>query len=223
MCEQGLMLMGEFFDHVSATYDEVHSSHIDRAEEYYAALADQVTATSSPVAVLDIGCGSGLELEGIFRKLPDARVHCVDLSRKLMDKLLHRYAHKEITPHLESYLTYSYPLGQFKYIVASATLHHLLDDEKRELYPKLRHALTADGCLIVGDYFVSSETADECLERYRALLSKGVDLTRGRYHFDIPTTVDNERKILVEAGFLSVDIVWQSSNFSVLTARPAPN
>jgi hypothetical protein len=69
MSERSLMLMGEFFDHVSETYDDVHSSHIDRAQEYYAALSDPVAATTLPVTILGIGCGSGLELEGLFGKI----------------------------------------------------------------------------------------------------------------------------------------------------------
>jgi tRNA (cmo5U34)-methyltransferase len=217
MGEQHLVLMGEFFDHVSETYDEVHSSHIDRAGEYYAALSEPIEATHLPIDVLDIGCGSGLELESLFLKAPNAQVLCIDLSRRLMDKLLCRYADKKITPHIESYLSYSYPRGQFSYIIASATLHHLLDDEKRELYPKLRQALTEDGCFILGDYF--AETAKERLNRYRTLLSKGIDLTCGKYHFDVPTTVENEMKLLGETGFASVRVVWQSSNFAVIAAR----
>jgi tRNA (cmo5U34)-methyltransferase len=214
-----LMLMGEFFDHVSVDYDEVHTSHIDRGEEYYVAVSGPVAATTRLVTALDIGCGSGLELEGFFRKVPNARVHCVDLSRKLLDQLLQRYANQCITPHLESYMTYRYPHREFDYVIASSTLHHLVDDEKRQLYLKLREALTKDGCLIVGDYFVSAEIAEQRLEQYNQLISRGVDLRNGKYHFDIPTTVENEKRLLVEAGFASVDTVWESSNFPIIAAR----
>ena len=76
-----------------------------------------------------------------------------------MDKLLCRYADKKITPHIESIsVTPS---------TRAVQLHHcfgntvpLVDDEKRELYPKLRQA---DGrwLLHTGDYF--AETAKERL------------------------------------------------------------
>jgi tRNA (cmo5U34)-methyltransferase len=115
-------------------------------------------------------------------------------------------------------MTYRYPHREFDYVIASSTLHHLVDDEKRQLYPKLREALTKDGCLIVGDYFVSAEIAEQRLEQYNQLISRGVDLRNGKYHFDIPTTVENEKRLLVEAGFASADTVWESSNFSIIAA-----
>lgn len=170
MGEQHLVLMGEFFDHVSETYDEVHSSHIDRAGEYYAALSEPIEATHLPIDVLDIGCGSGLELESLFLKAPNAQVLCIDLSRRLMDKLLCRYADKKITPHIESYLSYSYPRGQFSYIIASATLNHLLDDEKRELYPKLRQALTYSGITL--QRLPKSDSTDIAHCSLRVLISR---------------------------------------------------
>jgi tRNA (cmo5U34)-methyltransferase len=206
------MLMGEFFDDVSEDYDEVHTSHIDRGEEYYVAFSRPVVATTLPINALDIGCGSGLELNGFFRKVPRGRVHCIDLSKKLLDQLLQRYASREITFDLESYLTYRYPQRQFKYIMASATLHHLVEKEKRQLYPKLCEALAEDGCLIVGDYFVSAEVAEQRLEQYGELISAGVDLHNGKYHFDVPTTVESEKALLRAAA-------WESSNFSIITGR----
>lgn len=218
MSRNSLTLMGEFFDHVSADYDEVHTSHIDRGEEYYLAFSGPVAATKLPITALDIGCGSGLELDGFFGKSPNARVHCVDLSRKLLARLLQRYAGKDITTHLGSYLTYQYPHRQFKYVMASATLHHLVDAEKRELYPRLRAALDEDGCLIIGDYFVPADEAEQRLEQYHRLIAGGLDLSKGKYHFDVPTTADNERALLAEAGFGLVHTVWSSPNFSIITA-----
>lgn len=118
--------------------------------------------------------------------------------------------------NLGSYLTFDYPKGRYTYIMASATLHRLIDEEKRELYPKLREALTDDGCLILGDYFVSPELAAKRLREYRELIASGVDLRNGKYHFDVPTTVENEKALLAEAGFASIETVWQSANYTIL-------
>ena len=78
MGEQHLVLMGEFFDHVSETYDEVHSSHIDRAGEYYAALSEPIEATHLPIDVWILDAVR-LELESLFLSA-NAQVLCIDLS-----------------------------------------------------------------------------------------------------------------------------------------------
>jgi tRNA (cmo5U34)-methyltransferase len=216
-----LMLMGEFFDYVSKDYDAVHLSHIDRGEEHYQSFSLPVVESLQPVRALDIGCGSGLELEAFFQKVPNAQVDCVDLSAKLMGQLLDKYAGFAITPHLASYLTYPYPRHLYRYIMASSTLHHLIDTEKRRLFSKLREALVPDGCLIVGDYYVSSDDAADRLAQYHQLISTGIDLSDGKYHFDIPTSVEREKELLLEAGFTSVQTIWESSNYAILVANIA--
>ena len=102
--------------------------------------------------------------------------------------------------------------------MASATLHHLVDEEKLVLYRKLREALADEGCLIIGDYFVSEQEADERLQQYQQAIASGVDLSSGKYHFDVPTTVDNEKRLLAAAGFAPVEAIWESANYAIISA-----
>jgi tRNA (cmo5U34)-methyltransferase len=218
VAQDDLMLMGEFFDHVSEDYDVVHMSHVDRGEEFYQALSLPVATTQLPVKVLDIGCGSGLELEAFFAKASNAHIHCIDLSARLMAKLLSKYADYAVTAHLGSYLTYEYPRNHYNYVLASSTLHHLLDAEKSKLFLALREALIPGGRLIVGEYYLSPAAAAKKLAEYDELVASGIDLSNGKYHFDVPTSAVHEMELLTEAGFTPVRTVWESSNYAVIVA-----
>ncbi|MCP4755429.1 MAG: class I SAM-dependent methyltransferase [Proteobacteria bacterium] len=214
-------LMGDFFDRVAHDYDVVHTSHIDRGEEHYLALSSPIAPTMAGLKMLNIGCGTGLELAGVLKKIPNAHIHCIDLSRKMLDILEKRYrsgAHS-ISTELGSYLNYEYPPNEYDYVMASGTLHHLLDEEKLDLYPRLLNSMMDGGCLIVGDYFVSAAEAKNHLDTYRGLLSKGIDLKRGKYHIDIPTTCDNEKTLLSRSGFGNTETIWESSNHAIIVAK----
>lgn len=213
-------LMGEFFDKVSPDYDKVHTSHIDGGEDYYRAVAIPITPTEDPLKVLDIGCGTGLELEEIFDKVPNATVSCVDLSAKMLEQLQHRFNDSKckVTVSCESYLSFKYPQNEFDYIIASATLHHLLDEEKLKLFPNLCRSLKNSGSFILGDYYVSPEEAKEKSSIYQDLVVNGYDLSDGKYHIDIPTTSANEMTLLTMSGFKRIKKVWESSNFTIFRA-----
>ena len=61
--------------------------------------------------ILDLGCGTGLELEGIFSKAPNAVITCIDLSEKMLSKLTSKYSRflDQIKPIKGSYLIVPFP------------------------------------------------------------------------------------------------------------------
>ena len=60
--------MADFFDRRADTYDDHQRENIEYFDLIYESISSCVTKTKSKVRILDIGCGTGLELEGIFRR-----------------------------------------------------------------------------------------------------------------------------------------------------------
>jgi tRNA (cmo5U34)-methyltransferase len=210
--------MGEFFDRVADQYDEVHTSHIDKGEEFYLAIAEPVAPTKAPIRVLSLGAGTGLDLVGIAVRAPNAHFDCVDVSEKMLAKLAARFADSMVTVTLrhESFLDFEYEARKYDYVVAAATLHHFTDDEKRVLYPRL--ASVTPGKLVIGDYYVSDAESAQRLVEYRRGIEAGYDFRLGQYHIDIPTSKTNEIDLLTNAGFARVETFWESSNYVILVA-----
>jgi tRNA (cmo5U34)-methyltransferase len=50
-------------------------------------------------------------------------------------------------------------------------------------------------------------------------IRKELGITEGFYHYDTPCTVENQRKLLYEAGFKSVEKVNQFGNTVILVSK----
>ena len=212
--------MGDFFDSVHKDYDEVHTSHINNGSEFYIAISKPITSTIEKIRVLNIGCGTGLEFESILKKIPFAQIDCIDLSLEMLNLLKERLNKStcQLNTFCCSYLDFKYEDDIYDYIIASATLHHLLDDEKMKLFTKIFNSLKIEGTLIVGDRYSTIEESKIKLEEYEKYLRIGLDVKSGQYHVDIPTTVENEQKLLEDTGFKGIKIIWYSKNYTIITA-----
>ena len=78
--------MSDFFEARLEGYDAHMLTNIQSADEFYPFTARQLPMTEN-CAVLDLGCGTGLELEDYFRMNPYAKVTGIDLSRGMLEAL----------------------------------------------------------------------------------------------------------------------------------------
>ena len=78
--------MTDFFAARLEGYDEHMRRDIEGASDFYAYTAALLPADPG-ASVLDLGCGTGLELEKLFALNPSARVTGIDLSAEMLDAL----------------------------------------------------------------------------------------------------------------------------------------
>lgn len=213
--------MVDFFDARTEGYDEHMAHNVADFEAFYAAVAEPIPTTERPVRILDIGCGTGLELAEILRRAPHARITAVDLSAGMLDRLREKYA-----PYLEqieliqdSYLTVPLPAATYDYAVAVMTLHHLLPEPKQALYERIRRALKPGGQYVEGDWVVAPEKEQALLEAHRAQVGERESAGEGAYHVDIPFSLATQRRLLRAAGFDKVEVVWQVEEAAVYVAH----
>ena len=171
---------------------------------------------------MDLGCGTGLELEEYFRRNPSAHVTGIDLSRGMLDALRGKFPEREMKLICGSY--FDVPLGENVYdaAVSVESLHHFTAEEKIPLYRKLCAALRPGGYFILTDYFAASEEDERFLRGELLRLKREQGITDGGfYHYDTPLTVEHESAALREAGFASVRQLMQWGNTVVLRAERA--
>ena len=223
-------LMAEFFDRRVGGYEEHMQEILPAFDEFYSSVAEQIPATGEPMSILDLGCGTGLELDFIFARAPNARVTAVDLSSEMLARLKARLERAWYGPRVEiaqgSYLTMPFRAGGFDCVVSVQTMHHFTPDVKLGLYTRIAHALKAGGMYIEGDYVVPPDEERSLLARYaetvkslRANGTIGVDeLVDGKYHIDIPLSVQSQVAILRQAGFADVEVVFEQGAAAVFRA-----
>lgn len=199
--------MAEFFENRLNGYDEHMMTGIEAADEFYPFTAS-LLPTAKGSRVLDLGCGTGLELEKYFPLCPSARVTGIDLSEAMLNALKKKFTDKDITLIVGSY--FDVPLGEnvFDAAVSVESLHHFTKDEKIPLYKKLHTALRANGYLILTDYFAATDD-EEQMHRNNLNALKAEQGIRDDefYHYDTPLTVQHETEALLEAGFASVQVL----------------
>jgi tRNA (cmo5U34)-methyltransferase len=215
--------MDAFFDNRVDTYED-HMKENRTYEAEQMQLSYQFDETSDPVEILDLGAGTGMEIEYILRRAPNARFLCIDLSAAMLAKLCEKYTHlgDQIETVKASYFDYDFGEGRFDYVVAASTMHHWLYADKLDLYRRIHRALKPGGRFIDHDYIVAPEQEYALLDRYLRLRESGQLRDDTAYHIDIPFSMWTERRVLREAGFRRIETVFEyhstQSNGSLIVA-----
>lgn len=199
--------MGAFFEARLHGYEEHMLRNIESAGEFYPFTAEALPDAPG-TRVLDLGCGTGLELRWYYRKNPTAKITGIDLSAGMLDALRKTYADKELDLICGSYFAVPFGEGIFDAAVSVESMHHFTMEEKTPLYTKLYKALKPGGVFILTDYF-SLSNEEEKFHRAELLRLKAEQGIQDNefYHCDTPLTVEHECEALQKAGFASIEIL----------------
>ncbi len=207
--EERLEEMSAFFEARLDLYDQHMLGDVANARELY-----DFTAKALPVKdgcrLLDLGCGTGLELEFYFPLCPTAQVTGIDLSQGMLSRLREKFPEKDLTLLQGSYFHVPFGENVFDAAVSVESLHHFTKEEKIPLYAKVRAALKEGGYFLLTDYFSLSEEEERRRRETLLALKKAQGLGDDQfYHYDTPLTVGHEAEALEGAGFSRVEIVNQ--------------
>ena len=195
--------MSDFFEARLDGYDEHMMTAIESADEFYPFTAKQLPTTEN-CHILDLGCGTGLELEEYYLLNPSARITGIDLSQGMLSALKKKFANKDITLICGSY--FDVPLGEnvFDAAVSVESLHHFTKVEKVPLYTKIHRALKDGGYFVLTDYFSLSDEEEQMHRRNLIALKAEQGIADDElYHYDTPLTAKHETEALLKAGFSS--------------------
>lgn len=199
--------MSDFFENRLDGYDEHMKKNIVSSGELYPFTARCLPMSESS-HILDLGCGTGLELEEYYSINPSARVTGIDLSKGMLSALKRKFPGKDITLISGSYFDVPFGVCTFDAAVSVESLHHFTKEEKIPLYTKLCTALKNNGYFILTDYFSLSDQEEYIYRRNLIALKAEQGITDDEfYHYDTPLTVKHEGEALLEAGFSSVEVL----------------
>ena len=182
-------------------------TNIEYASEFYPFTAKQLP-TAENCCILDLGCGTGLELEEYYPLNPSAKITGVDLSQGMLSALKKKFADKDITLICGSYFDVHFGMSLFDSAVSVESLHHFTKAEKVPLYAKLHRALKDGGYFVLTDYFSLTDEEEQMHRQNLSELKTEQGISDDAfYHYDTPLTVKHETEALLEAGFSSVEVL----------------
>ena len=211
--------MNDFFAARVEGYDEHMRTTIEGADDFYAYTASLLPAEKD-ACVLDLGCGTGLELEEYFRLNPDAAVTGIDLSDAMLNALKAKFPDRKLNLVQGSY--FDVPFGENTYdaAVSVESLHHFTAEKKEGLYARLHAALKKNGFFVLTDYFAESDEQETELFRNLKQLKQEQGLPEDVFfHYDTPLTVEHETQALERAGFSEVRAMKNWGHTFTLIAR----
>ena len=167
--------------------------------------------------ILDLGCGSGLELDHIIPAFPETEITGIDMCSPMLIELSAKYP--EVKAIEADYCSYPFEMQKYDAVISFESLHHLLPEAKTKLYRKIKSCLTDGGSFINCDYFACCEEEEgllrETYERKRMKQSLPADM---QVHFDIPLTLAHEAELLEKAGFTSCEALSSNAGAVFLKA-----
>ncbi len=206
--------MSDFFANRLDGYEE----HMSVWEKSYRIFAE--TLPSGCRKILDLGCGTGLELDRIWQKNPHLEVTGIDLCRNMLDKLLEKHSDKHITTVCQDYFRYDFGQDKWDAVISFESLHHFLPERKKILYRRVCDGLKKGGLFMTGDYIACCDEEEALLQEvYRKKREQSVIPDHCFVHFDIPLTLEHETGLLEDAGFV-IEKIWdEPGEATIITAR----
>lgn len=209
-CEE----MGAFFDRRISDYEE----HMSHWYEHYKRVAQLVPSDAKNL--LDLGCGTGLELDRIFERLPDLEVIGIDLSDEMIAKLLNKHGHRNLKVIKDDYFLHDFGDNRFDAAVSVESLHHFTAEKKTGLFKKICRALKLGGIYIECDYIASIPEIEELAFSECRRRRERDNIPDERYiHFDTPLTLEHELAAMLSGGFSEAKLVEDLDGTPIIIAK----
>ena len=207
--------MTDFF---VARLDGYEAHMLENGNEGYRKISELIPVNTKKI--LDLGCGTGQELDEIFKRRPQVSVTGIDLTQAMLDKLQQKHAGKHLNLVCGNYFEINPGENTYDTVISFETMHHFSREEKVGLYRKLHKVLRSNGDYIEADYMVTEQALEDQLHAENARLRRELNIPQGEfYHFDIPFTVENQIAMFREAGFSAVEMVYRKGNETIIVAK----
>jgi tRNA (cmo5U34)-methyltransferase len=209
----------------ASEYDLSRRRLIPCYDLFYTSAADLAARTVRNVAlpaVLDIGAGTGLMSEFVMQGVDSASLYLLDESTDMTAKAKQRLAQYNPIVLIQS-MTEPLPTIKFDAVVSSVAIHHLADEDKRELFKRVYESLAPGGVFVNAEQILGVNEwqqqlyEDMHLNGARALGSDEEEIraAKERMTYDRCATLSDQISWLREIGFQNADSFFHSFRFAV--------
>ncbi|HEX8141509.1 MAG TPA: methyltransferase domain-containing protein [Pyrinomonadaceae bacterium] len=221
----------DYFGSMAEGYDSLIRRAVPRYDEMLSRLVDYLPPSASNI--LELGCGTGNLSLALAERYPEAALTFVDAAPEMLETTRLRLERKHPASALRARFVettfekiVSAP-GSFNLVASSISLHHVKD--KAALYRKL-YALVSPG----GKFLFSDQLRGATLAIHEKNWQRWLEFCRSPGHcseeevasllehaaaHDHYTPLEEQFRLLSEAGFKSPDCVWRNLIWGIVTAE----
>jgi tRNA (cmo5U34)-methyltransferase len=223
------MTIDQAFNATTATYDDwMQRALLGYADLFETAVNIIPFPKEHPLKVLDLGAGTGLFSQHVLSVYPNASFVLVDVADKMLDVARDRFREYagqfqfEISDYREMKSDLDYDL-----VISSLSIHHLMDEEKSNLFQSIFRGLKEPGIFINVDQILGETEIlrrlywNRWMEHVRQSGASEEQIQasiKRRTEFDKDALLDDQITWMKEAGFSSVDCVYKNFFLGVFFA-----
>lgn len=217
------------FSRDAGHYDDMRRRLIPCFDAFYGTALTLVREwqTAPTIDVLDLGAGTGLFASMVNEHCPVGRLCLLDGSPAMLEQARARFTPADQVEYRVANMADADLGGEWDLIVSALAIHHLADDEKRDLYKRIRIALKPGGLFVNAEQVAGpTQAADErysrmWLEQIRQLgvPEPEIDKALDRMTYDQCAPLESQLAWLVDAGFTDVDCSFKAWRFAVFSGR----
>lgn len=216
------------FTFIAEEYDKNRKKFIPCFDDFYIKTTAFIAANiSEPKRILDLGAGTRLLLYFWFEHFPSSEYLLVDIAEDMLEIAEKRFKGLGNVKCRTADYSKGLPEENFDVMISALSVHHLENDEKKELFSRIYEALPENGLFINYDQFCAGEPEmnkwfdsywEKCLSD-SGLTEHDIDLWIERRKLDRECSVEQEMQMLYESGFKKVSCVYSCRKFAVIIAE----
>jgi tRNA (cmo5U34)-methyltransferase len=216
------------FADAAAWYDERRRRLVPPFEAFYGAAVEGLLLGRQPMRrVLDLGAGTGMLSSKVADAHPQAHLVLVDGAQPMLDRAATLLGDRATTCLAD--LRDPFPDGPFDAVVSALAIHHLTDDDKRELFGRVKDCLEPGGVFINAEQVLAPtrlHAESDAMWHHDAASALGTterewaDAEELMRH-DRCATLEDQLRWLRDAGFADVDCLYKMRRFAVISAISA--
>lgn len=213
------------FNDGSDNYDKYRKQAIPHMDIYYNTVI-QLTQSYENPEILDLGAGTGILTQLLYKQHPESNITLVDMSTKMLNIAKEKFKEQNFKYIEADYLKHNFE-NKYDIIVSSLSIHHLADEEKQKLYKKIYESLNEDGIFINADQVYGSteytekiyKNQDETHLSKQDMPDDEKQILRNRRKLDKPATLKDTVKWYEEIGYRNVDIYYKYYRYFVIAGE----
>ena len=213
------------FNKASTDYDKYRKQAIPNMDIYYNTVVNLTKNYSDP-KILDLGAGTGILTELLYKQHPNSNITLVDLSTEMLNIAKNKFNDKNFKYIEADYLTHDFD-KDYDIIVSSLSIHHLTDEEKRVLYKRIYNFLRTGGVFINADQVCgATEYTEEIYKKEDAshlnrqnIPEKEKDILRQRRLLDKPAKLLDTIQWYEDIGYKNVDVYYKYYRYFVIAGE----
>jgi tRNA (cmo5U34)-methyltransferase len=216
------------FDAIASEYDAQRQWVIPELDAFYGTAIWAADWPGASPSILDIGAGTGLLSALLLQRYPDASLTALDISEEMLKVAKKRFAgNTNVRYIIGDYVTTDLG-GRYDLICSALSIHHLMHEDKRDLYQRIYQALNPGGIFVNADQAAGETPSldrlymqywDEFVRNGPLREDEQKEILKRRATLDRNAKLSVQLKWLCDCGFSDVDVVYRNRIFIVLTGR----